>query len=80
MANATYYLPFLPPAAPFSSNSLLGASLTVLPFVMGFLFLYATGAILQVLLAIECNTRGPAEARPPTELAGTEETGAPVRP
>ena len=80
MANATYYLPFLPPAAPFSSNSLLGAALTLLPFLMGFLFLYATGAILQVLLAIECNTRVPAAVRPPSEPAGSNETGAPVGP
>lgn len=56
-ANATYYLPLLLPADPYSPLSLLGAALTFLPFLFLFLFLYGAGGALGVLMAIESNTR-----------------------
>jgi len=70
-ANATYYLPLLLPADPYSPPSLLGAALTLLPFLLLFLLLFGAGGTLDLLIAIERNTRP--EAKQPPAGAPTGE-------
>ncbi|MDO8689127.1 MAG: hypothetical protein Q7R39_03820 [Dehalococcoidia bacterium] len=77
-ANATYYLPLLLPADPYSSLSLLGAALTFLPFLLLFLFLYGAGGALGVLIAIESNTRP--ERKQPSAGDPTGEPEVPETP
>lgn len=74
-ANGTYYLPILLPAGPYSTQSLVGALLTFLPFLFWFLFMYAAGGAIQVLIAIERNTRPVAPGLPEERPGPIEEPG-----
>lgn len=51
------FSPLDPLAEPYSTSSLMGAAALFVPFLLGFLLLYGSGGVLQVLLAIEKNTR-----------------------
>jgi len=57
IASGLRYFPLVPPGQPYSTNNLVGAVTTFMPLFIGFLFFYGAGGALQVLMAIERNTR-----------------------
>ena len=69
IASGLRYFPLVPPGQPYSTNNLVGAVTTFLPLFIGFLFFYGVGGALQVLIAIERNTR-PVTQQPPDDFRG----------
>lgn len=64
IAGGERYFPLLPPGQPYSTNNMVGAVTTFFPLFVAFLFFYGAGGALQVLIAIERNTR-PVPQQPP---------------
>lgn len=62
VAQGLLYFPLAPFTEPYSIGSLLGGVALFAPFFLGFLLLYGWGGALQVLMAIEQNTRAPEQA------------------
>ena len=65
VAQGILYLPLAPLAEPYSTNSLIQGAVLFAPFLLGFLAFYSGGGIMQVLIAIEKNTRGVATPSAP---------------
>lgn len=76
IANGTRYFPLIPPAQPYSANNLAAALTTFLPLFVSFLFFYGVGGALQVLMAIEMNTRRVPYEPPENQSGRTGEPGA----
>lgn len=67
IAQGFLYLPLAPFVEPLSTSSLIRGAAVFALFFLGFLVFYSAGGMLQVLTAIEQNTRGAAGTGRPGE-------------
>ncbi|HLB12081.1 MAG TPA: hypothetical protein VJO15_03895 [Dehalococcoidia bacterium] len=69
IAQGSLRVPLVPFVEPYSGSSLVQGAAVFVPFLMAFLLLYSAGGTVQVLLAIEENTRKESTP-PPVERPG----------